>query len=130
MSKEYDFPSRRELTQRAFSHLTQAENPAGRCKPDSKRIDRHRLRGSLERRRGRYQTAARGLDDVEHETDQTRAYRQWFDWNQHMVRAVSEQGETRYTSHDYAERFPLGDGIARTFDGTPFEPLDWDYLRG
>ena len=22
-----------------------------------------------------------------------------------------------------------GDGIARTLDGTPFEPLDWSYLR-
>ena len=109
MSKEYDFPSRRELTQRALSHLTQAETRLDAASP--------------------IQNAARGLDDVEHETDQTRAYRQWFDWNQHMVRAVSEQGETRYTSHDYAERFPLGDGIARTFDGTPFEPLDWDYLR-
>lgn len=24
----------------------------------------------------------------------------------------------------------FGDGIARTLDGTPFEPLEWDYLRG
>ena len=24
----------------------------------------------------------------------------------------------------------FGDGIARTLDGTPFEPLEWDYLMG
>lgn len=24
----------------------------------------------------------------------------------------------------------MGDGIARTLDGTPFEPLDWSNLRG
>ena len=86
MSKEYDFPSRRELTQRALSHLTQAETRLDAASP--------------------IQNALLGIG--------------------YAILSNAAADDIRPQPEDYY----YGDDIARTLDGTPSEPLDWDYLRG
>lgn len=55
------------------------------------------------------------------------AYAAWLDWHRHMIKAMRQQGETRYTVEDYEREYPTGDGIPRNLSGQPFQPLHWNH---